>query len=283
MADWIETYRGSVPVWECDITEHFTIAYYFKRLDEAAPNLAEHLGFRPVLHDGRFVRRLDLRFVRELRAGDAFHITSAPLGLDGDLRLAHRFVDSASGETVTWVAETWEGGAASLPAQRRDAIASHLATWDGPAVEARPQPRDSAGFIPTSRGRVGPGDLDETGGFALAAFVHRFTDCCLQAGAAVGMTAEYMAAHRRAYSTFELALRITKPPRLGEAVAVHTGIVHLGNSSVRFLHRMTDAHTGEELARMGQFGVQLDLDARRPAPLPEELRARAARLVVAVE
>ena len=31
MSNWIETYRGTVPPWECDVTEHFTIAYYFDR------------------------------------------------------------------------------------------------------------------------------------------------------------------------------------------------------------------------------------------------------------
>jgi hypothetical protein len=28
MTEWIETYRGVVSAWECDIVEHFTIAYY---------------------------------------------------------------------------------------------------------------------------------------------------------------------------------------------------------------------------------------------------------------
>src|SRR5262245_49908744 len=32
MDDWMETWRGIVAPWECDITEHFTIAYYFDRL-----------------------------------------------------------------------------------------------------------------------------------------------------------------------------------------------------------------------------------------------------------
>jgi hypothetical protein len=32
---------------------------------------------------------------------------------------------------------------------------------------------------------------------------------------------------------------------------------------------------------MGQYGVNLDLDARRPARLPDELHQRAAALVVA--
>ena len=35
MTHWTETYRGAVPPWQCDVTEHFTIAYYFDRLEEA--------------------------------------------------------------------------------------------------------------------------------------------------------------------------------------------------------------------------------------------------------
>jgi hypothetical protein len=38
-----------------------------------------------------------------------------------------------------------------------------------------------------------------------------------------------------------------------------------------------------EVARLGQFGVNLDLDARRPAKWPDEIRNRAAGLVVPME
>jgi acyl-CoA thioesterase FadM len=71
-------------------------------------------------------------------------------------------------------------------------------------------------------------------------------------------------------------------PRLRSPVLVDTGIVHLGNSSIRFVHRMLNPADRSELARMGQFGVQLDLDTRRPAALPEALRTAAARLLVPV-
>jgi len=71
-------------------------------------------------------------------------------------------------------------------------------------------------------------------------------------------------------------------PRLGSPVLVETGIVHLGNSSIRFLHRMSDPVDGREFARLSQFGVQLDLDARRPAALPAALRAAAQRLLLPV-
>ena len=91
-----------------------------------------------------------------------------------------------------------------------------------------------------------------------------------------------MKTERRGYSTFELALHVTGSPQSGDPVLVETGIVHLGNSSIRFVHRMCDPATGAEYARLGQFGVQLDLDTRRPAALPEHLRAAAARLLVPV-
>src|ERR1700680_1943349 len=137
MTNWIETYRGTVPPWQCDVTEHFTIAYYFDRLDEAEPNFAEALDLGDLLSGAGFARRLDVRFARELRAGSSCHVVSAPIGLEGGLRLGHRFVDSANGETVTWVEESWDLSAAPLSPERQQAIAARLAAWEGPAVEKR--------------------------------------------------------------------------------------------------------------------------------------------------
>ena len=108
MAEWTETYRGTVAPWECDVTEHFTVAYYFDRIDQAAALLAARLGLGDSRAAGVFPRRLNLRFARELRAAASFHVASAPIGLDPALRLGHRVIDSAGGETVTWVEDIWE-------------------------------------------------------------------------------------------------------------------------------------------------------------------------------
>ena len=281
MEGWTETWRGIVSPGECDTTEHFTIAYYFDRLADAATMMAESLGLdRAPRAAGR---RFDVRFARELRAGASFHIVSAPIALDGALlRLGHQFVDSANGEATAWVEETIDISAARLPEEVREAIGRRLLPWPGPAIERRVEPSTFEGFIPTARDRVKPMDLDLDGDFVLAAFVHRFTAGCVQALAAIGATSSYLEAERRGFSTFELALQVTGWPRLGGPVLVETGIVHLGNSSIRFVHRMCDPADGSEFARLSQFGVQLDLDTRRPAALPEALRSAAARLVVPV-
>jgi acyl-CoA thioesterase FadM len=272
MEPWIETCRGTVPPWECDVTEHWTIAYYFDRVAVAEAVIAEELGLFDRLRDGGFARRYDVRFAREFRAGAAFHIESAALGGDRGVRLGHRFVDSESGEVTTWFDEHWDGAAAAVPAQL-------LGAWEGPEFEVRAEPASLAVAIPSSRGRVMSNELDEFGRFGLAPIVHKFTDACIQIGAAVGLTADYIKSARRAYSTFELRLRIDRTPGLGAPFRIDSCIAQLGNSSVRFVHVMVDPRTGEEIGRLGQYGVQLDLDARRPAALAPELRERALRLV----
>src|SRR5580700_3537701 len=132
MEPWIETCRGTVPPWETDVTEHWTVAYYFDRLATAEAAIAAELGLLDTLRQGGFTRRFDVRFAREFRAGSAFHIESAALLDGGGVRLGHRFVDSESGEVTTWIDEHWDGVAASIPAER-------LAAWDGPEFETRPE------------------------------------------------------------------------------------------------------------------------------------------------
>jgi len=278
---WTETCRSVVSPWECDVTEHFTIAYYFDRLADAAATIEDSVGLGDIVRSAR--RSFDVRFVRELRAGASFHIVSAPVGIDeSSVCFGHQVLDSANGEVTAWVRQVLDEVSAPLGPDILSTVEARLARWEGPDFEERPEPKTTEGFIPTVRERVKPADLDARGDFSLAAFIHRFTAGIIQALAAIGATSSYMQSERRGYSTFELALRVTASPRLGDPVLVETGIVHLGSSSIRFVHRMCDPADRRELARLSQFGVQLDLDARRPAALPEVLRAAAARLLLPV-
>jgi acyl-CoA thioesterase FadM len=282
MTHWTETYRGAVPPWQCDVTEHFTIAYYFDRLEEADANLADEFGLVDMPRRTDISRRINACFARELRAGASFHVESAVLSVDDGLCLGHRFVDSAEGEVVTWFQEHLELSVSPLTSRQRGAIAGRLALWNGPAEGLRPEPVTTDGFIPTARGRVKPGDVDAAGHFALGAIVHRFSNASGQLGAAVGMDAAFMQQERRGFSTFELTLRLSGALPIDAPYLVETGIGQLGNSSLRMIHRMTDPRNGAEIAQVSQFGVNLDLNARRPAAWPDDLRRRAAALVVPV-
>ena len=49
MTEWLETYRGVVNPWECDVVQHFTIAYYFDRFADATRNFIDLVGENDIL------------------------------------------------------------------------------------------------------------------------------------------------------------------------------------------------------------------------------------------
>lgn len=280
MVEPIETLRGVVNPWESDVTEHFTIAYYFDRIADASVAFRAHIEGQGVAALG--ARRYDVGFRRELHAGDGLHMESGIIGVDGHgARVGHRLIHSASGEVATWFEETLApAGRGPLDPGTAARLEGRRIAWDGPPVEERPEPAGTAGFMLAARDRVKPFELDGAGRVGLAGLVHRFSAAGLQALAAIGMDSAYLQGNRRGYSTFELQLRLGARPGQGTGLDVRTAIVHLGGSSIRLLHRMVETESGREVASLGQFGVQLDLDTRRPARLPDAVRERADRLLV---
>ena len=96
MTEWLETYRGVVNPWECDVVQHFTIAYYFDRFADATRNFIDLIAEGDSLDAG--VRNGPSRghatFQHELRAGAGFHILTAVTGIDASaLQLGHRVVE----------------------------------------------------------------------------------------------------------------------------------------------------------------------------------------------
>ena len=79
MAKWFETYRGVVNAWECDVVEHFTIAYYFDRFADATRNFFDLIREGDRLDAGVRIRPSHgcATFEHELRAGAGFHILTA--------------------------------------------------------------------------------------------------------------------------------------------------------------------------------------------------------------
>jgi acyl-CoA thioesterase FadM len=279
MAEWIETYRGVVSAWECDVVEHFTIAYYFEKFSDATRNFVDLIGEGESLGPciGTGPSRLVATFENELRAGAAFHMTSAVAGLDGDtLRIGHRLIDTAKAKTITWLAESL-ALPPDLGGEARSRIAARAVPWPGPEVAAA-APLPAAKGNLTARDRVKPWELDERGRLSLADHVHRFSGAGMHFLTSIGITSAYMHANRRGFSTFLLDVELVSPARVGERIDVHTAVAHLGNTSMRYVHRMTGAD-GRAIASMVQAGVQLDLDARRPTPFPEDIRSNISALL----
>jgi acyl-CoA thioester hydrolase len=270
---WTETYRGTVPRWEVDDNDHFTVAYYMTRISDASVAMLHALGTGPAPTVDCFIR-----YQKELRVGDLIHVDSAVIAVDADgIVLGHKLFESAAGELCTTVEQRL---AIALDATARRALEARRTAWDGPARDVRPRPRSLDGFRDSSRDTVKPWEIDLTGQLSLSATVHRFSGSNAHVLASFGVTPAYMRESRRGLSTFEFQLALRGEVQAGDPMVVRSALVHVGNSSVRFFHTMLDERSGTEVATLEQSGVHFDQERRRPAPLPDELRARAQALLV---
>ncbi len=273
MSGWLETVRSTVHRWQIDATDHFTVAFYFERLGDATFAMLDALGLPPATpSDDVYVR-----YQRELRVGDIFHIETGVIDVaDDTLTLGHKIFDSGDGALTTTVEHRLR---AAVSGDARKNAESHRVRWDGPKREQRPQPRGLEGFYDTTRDTIRPWEIDLTGGSALTHYVHRFSASNAQVGGPFGLTPAFYRDERRGFSTFEFHLTFGAPLRAGDLVVVKSAPLHVGNTSLRIFHQMLNARTGARVATLDQLGVLLDLDARRPAPMPDWMKERAKALL----
>jgi acyl-CoA thioester hydrolase len=291
--NWLETYRGTVYRWEVDQVDHFTVAFYFARFEDAIHALLLAVGLDPaaLAGSGQACVTVDgyVRFRRELRVGDVLHIRSGVVSVDDDgLRLVHEVIDSADGTVCTTFAQGMAlidrktRARRPLTPRQREAVLAHRveppAVDDGPPPP--PAPRTDEGFFDAARDAIKPLELNMSGEAGMAAYIHRFSASNAHVLAAFGMTPAYSREERRQFSTFEFRLSFPGTLRAGDLVLVRSALLHVGNSSIRIGHRMTNAQTHELVATLEQAGVHFDTEARRPAPLPPALRERALQLLV---
>lgn len=278
-----ETYRSVVAAWECDVMGHLTIAYYFDRFGDGAFNLIERLA--PGLPPSAAWRTSSVlvRYQKELRAGDGIAMRSGVIGSESDaITIGHELVDPASGEVTTLVEHALQSR--DLPyggrGEERRALAAAVTPWNSPGFEPTTEPSSSGRAIDSGRDRARASEVDERGELTLSGYVHRFAHACLHVCGAFGMTPAYMRDNRRGFSTFETRLHLlAPPPGAGDGLVVTSRLVAAGNSSLRMTHEMRQAKTGERLALFHQAGVHFDLEARRSAPMPAELREQAKALL----
>ncbi len=264
----VETYRGGVAAWECDVFGHLNIAFYVERFADAALDL---LGRHA---PGRRWSSLavDTRYERELRGGDSMVVRSGILESRPDrVRIAHEAIAGGSGARVTIASHVLAPVAGRAP----DLPSAALSDWQPLPAFVWPH---GDGRIPAGRDRVKQGELEE-GRLSLLGCVHRFSNGCLHVIDAIGMTQAYRQAANRGFATFETRLAIDDLRiEAGEGLVVTSGVIAVGRSSLTMLHRLTASRDGRTLARFHQAGVHFDLAARRSAPWPEEMRARAQAL-----
>jgi acyl-CoA thioesterase FadM len=269
-AGLVETYRGGVDAWECDVFGHLNIAFYVERLADAGHDLLERLA-----PDGRWrTVAIAVGYERELRAGEGIVIRSAILeATPARVRIAHEAVESAA------LARASRAEHVLVPVKAPPAaLAAAPIAWEPFPVVRWPS---GAGQIAAGRDRVKATDTEEWR-LTLLGYLRRFSTACLHVIEAIGMNHTYRSAANHGFATFDTRLAIEDPTAaVGDGLVVTSGVVSVGRSSLAMVHRLRASRDGRLLARFYQAGVHFDLAARRSSPWPAALRAKASSLVIA--
>ena len=281
----VETYRSVVAPGECDIMGHLTMACYFDRFTDAAFALIDRIApaAAPPAAAWRTTTILT-RYQQELRAGDALFVRSGVIGEGEDgIRIGHELVNAGTGEVATLVEHTL--APRDLPygalAEQRRVLARAATVWHSPGFEDEKRIARAERMIETGRDRVKAWEVDERGELSQSGLMHRCAFACMHLFTALGATPAVLLQERRGFSTFETRLHLDAPlPGAGDGIAVRTGLLATGNSSLRMLHELRQARGGEPIARCYQSGVHFDLEARRSVAMPAAWRDRAKALLV---
>lgn len=268
MSGYVETFRGDVRPWEVDATEHFTVAYYYEKFEASTWRFLRQAGANPFA--ARTLKTIT-HYKAELRDRDIYRIQTALIINGNTPTIAHKLFNAETDVLCTTLQQTLTGVALSGP----------VVQWDGDERLERPMPEENVVWVPSLRDIARPEEVDWAGKLSLPSYIHRFSTANSFIMSAFGMSPAYMIKHRVGLSTFEFQLNFHNQAKPGDLIDIESCVAELGNSSMRFCHRMHNSETGSDIASLSQFGVQLDLDARRPLHIADNLRENVGRLLAA--
>ncbi len=264
------TFMGAVPPWECDIVDHFTVAYYYQKLDRATDVVLRGAGLDPADPAAPTMLRCLTRFDRELRKGDIYRIETARIDTD---RLAHRLIDAETGTVCTHFDQFMSAPIPDAAGGLADA------DWDNPPHAPPTPPPATVRWLDTGVDMLTAEDCGLAGRASSHAYILRFSAAGEHLRSAIGITASYARESNVGFATFSFDARFAVRAVPGTPLKAQSALSHVGRTSLRIEHRLMDAHEGTELASLTQAGVHLDKARRRPSPMPAHIAAAARELL----
>jgi acyl-CoA thioester hydrolase len=127
----------------------------------------------------------------------------------------------------------------------------------------------------TYRGFVYPWCIDHVGHMNVQSYVGRFDEASWHFLACLGLTPSFLAAQARGLVALDQRIQYRREVLAGSLLEVGTELLELGDKTLRYLHRMRNSETTEEVATMDLLVGYLDKTTRRMTPLPDVIAARA--------
>ncbi len=127
----------------------------------------------------------------------------------------------------------------------------------------------------TYKGAVYPWHCDHVGHMNIMWYVGKFDEANWNLFARLGMTPAYLREQQRGMAAVQQNITYKRELLAGDIVEVRSRVLEIRERSMRFLHEMRNAATGELAASCEITGVHMDRRERKAVPFPEEVRVAA--------
>jgi acyl-CoA thioester hydrolase len=133
--------------------------------------------------------------------------------------------------------------------------------------------------VETYRGFVYPWVIDHVGHMNVQFYTARFDEASWHFLAQLGLTPAFLKRNARAAVAVDQRTQYKREVLAGTLIHITSELVSLGRTSIRFVHRMFDSETREEVAVSELVGVYFDTDCRAATPLPAQVHGRAGEML----
>jgi acyl-CoA thioester hydrolase len=135
----------------------------------------------------------------------------------------------------------------------------------------------------TYRGTVYPWHCDHIGHMNVMWYVGKFDEANWNLIARIGLTPTYLRQSGSGMAAVQQTISYKRELLAGDIIEIRSRVLEVGNKSIRFLHEMRNAETGEIAAICEITGVHMDRKARKSAAFPEAVRAAAMGYLASAE
>jgi len=131
----------------------------------------------------------------------------------------------------------------------------------------------------TYRGAVHLHHLDHMGHMNVQHYVGMFDHATWILLAELGLTAEWFRDQNRGMAALEQNIQYKRELRAGDVIEIRSGVLELGNKTMRITHEMRHFTGGWVAARTTILATYFDTIARKSTPLPDLVREKAQTLM----
>jgi acyl-CoA thioester hydrolase len=133
----------------------------------------------------------------------------------------------------------------------------------------------------TYRGTVYPWQCDHVGHMNIMWYVGKFDEANWNLFARLGLTPSYLRQSDRGMAAVQQNITYKRELFAGDIVEIRSRLLELREKSIRFVHEMRNAETGEVAAICEITGVHMDCQARKATPFADAIRHAASRHLAA--